>query len=272
MERNNCVDAETLAAWTAGTLSSREADAVEAHLADCASCQAVLAVFARTEPPPAVSESLWRRWHLRWAVPIAAAATAVAIWVAVPDDERTAQIQDAFVTSESQSAPPAANQSAAANPPAAPLEKREPPAAAEVDSRLEARADLQARSAAPTSERELDAVRQAAPAAPAAAQPTQEQLRPLADSQSGVLRQRQEAIAPVEIVSPDPTVRWRILPTGQLERSADAGTTWGSVTLPMKVQVTALRALSATSAVVTAADGRQFRTEDQGKTWTQVAP
>ena len=49
-----CVDSETLAAWTEGALSANDADAVETHLANCASCQQLLAVFVRTAPPPEV--------------------------------------------------------------------------------------------------------------------------------------------------------------------------------------------------------------------------
>ena len=35
-------------------------------------------------------------------------------------------------------------------------------------------------------------------------------------------------------------------------------------------KVTAVRALSAAIAIATTADGRQFRTDDQGKTWNLV--
>ena len=47
-----CVGPEAIAAWTEGTLPAAEAAAIEAHLSSCASCQEVLAVFARTEPSP----------------------------------------------------------------------------------------------------------------------------------------------------------------------------------------------------------------------------
>ena len=85
-----CVDPETMAAWTEGRLRATEAATVEAHLASCASCQEVLAVFARTETEPlapVVSGVGWMRW--RWAVPVAVAATAAAVWVAVPDRDRS---------------------------------------------------------------------------------------------------------------------------------------------------------------------------------------
>jgi len=99
------VEPEALAAWSEGALASNEARQVEAHLADCAMCQEMLAVFARTEPPHAVSSGVGSvrsrfrsvvsgfltaaasakvvsRTNWRWAVPLAAAATVAAIWVA----------------------------------------------------------------------------------------------------------------------------------------------------------------------------------------------
>ena len=79
-----CIDAETLAAWADGGLSKSDAAAVETHLADCERCTAMLATFARTIPETPVAESLWTRWHLRWLVPAATAATVAALWVLVP--------------------------------------------------------------------------------------------------------------------------------------------------------------------------------------------
>ena len=58
------------------------------------------------------------------------------------------------------------------------------------------------------------------------------------------------------------------MPPGRLERSTNAGKTWEAITFPQPVTITAVRAPSATTAIVTAADGRQFRTDDQGKTWS----
>jgi len=84
MHAGEHLDGERLAAWSDGSLRPDEATMIERHLADCAHCQQLLAVFARTSPPQVTSEPLWRRWRLQWLVPIATAATAVAIWVAAP--------------------------------------------------------------------------------------------------------------------------------------------------------------------------------------------
>ena len=268
-----CVGPELIAAWTAGTLSAPEAGAVETHLAGCTSCQQVFALLARTEPPAVASGFSWTNWHLRWAVPVAAAATALAIWVAVPDDPRKAQVEDALSTSAPQRAATDQAQTRPEPAPAAELEKREatpPPAAA---SALEARADTPAQSeTAAASTRESDAVGPASPAAPEAAAPP-DQTRTLADAPAELMRQRREAFAaPVEVASPDPLVRWRIMPPRTLERTTNGGQTWEAVALPQAIDLTAVLAPSALTAVVTAVDGRQFRTDDQGKTWNPVQP
>ncbi|HLG59128.1 MAG TPA: zf-HC2 domain-containing protein [Vicinamibacterales bacterium] len=83
-ESRPCIDAETLAAWADGGLRPAEAAAVEQHLSDCDRCTAMLATFVRTTPAAPAAESLWHRWRLTWLVPVATAATAVALWVAIP--------------------------------------------------------------------------------------------------------------------------------------------------------------------------------------------
>jgi len=304
------VEPDVLAAWSEGTLPSSDARQVEAHLADCSTCQEMLAVFVRAEPPPAVSSGLGSvlsgfltavasakvvsRTNWRWAVPLAAAATVAAIWVAIPEDERTAQLNPTAAPTLSEPAstpveslsvdasaptaakPTAAKQSAARpDAPVSPLADRQAPEArAEKADQFEARRTLEAKEqdqdlkteAAPSTS--PAAAAQATARAPAAPQPAQEQNRSRAEGEvAGLLRQA----APTEIVSPDTRIRWRIVPTGRLERSTNAGKTWEAVTFPQPVNVTAVRALSATTAIVTA-DGRQFRTDDQGKTWNPVQP
>ena len=275
MTSNNHVQAEALAAWAEGRLAAAEAVTVEAHLASCALCQETLAVFARTEPetrldPSVVSGFGWFRW--RWAVPVAAAATAAAIWVAVPDNPNQDEFERTVAPAiEERSVAP--GRAASADAEAPPAEPQEKPLSSRRDAaidRLEDRAEKQeSRAAANAVEEDLKA--EASPAAPPAvarapeapAAPDQGRFR--AETLSGVQRQ---AAAVAEVVSPDPLVRWRIVPAGRLERSTNGGKTWVPVTLPQPVDVIAVRAPTATSAIATAADGREFRTEDQGKTWT----
>lgn len=87
--QGSCLDGETFAAWSEGTLRGAEASAVEHHVAGCARCRALMAAFVRTTPAPPVPESIWRRWHLGWVVPLATAATAAALWVALPNSGST---------------------------------------------------------------------------------------------------------------------------------------------------------------------------------------
>jgi hypothetical protein len=83
-----CLDADVLAAWLDGGLSPDEAAAAEAHASGCARCQALLAAAVRTEPARPVAGSRWSFIPaLRWAVPLTAAAAAVAIWIAVAPRE-----------------------------------------------------------------------------------------------------------------------------------------------------------------------------------------
>src|SRR5207342_205571 len=78
-----CLDAETAAAFADDTLSPHERSGAEAHVADCARCQAMLAALARTMPP-AVARAWWRRPAVEWLAPLAVAAAAAIVWVSVP--------------------------------------------------------------------------------------------------------------------------------------------------------------------------------------------
>ena len=278
MTSNNHVEAEVLAAWSEGRLPAREAAAVEAHLASCDECQEVFAVFARTPPPLVVSGSSLANGHLRWAIPIAAVATVAAIWVAIPADQRTTELQhnDAFTVPES--APSAASKAEAPvsegtparaeKQVASPRRDASEPAALADRTEQEKSADKLERRETPQTlapkERDQDLKAEAAaPVAP----PAQEQNRFRVGERAASLLQ-----APAEVVSPDPMVRWRIQAPGRLERSTNAGKTWEAVTFPQPLTVTAVRAPGAMTAIITAADGREFRTDDQGKTWNPVQP
>ena len=81
---DTCVDAEMLAAWMDGSLSGDALDRAEHHAAGCARCQAMLASMARTTPKTeAAARPWWRMLPAKWVVPIAAAATALVVWVSV---------------------------------------------------------------------------------------------------------------------------------------------------------------------------------------------
>jgi hypothetical protein len=75
------LDAEVVAAWLDGSLDRAARAEAEAHAADCDRCQAVLATMVRIEPEPA--RKAWFTAPVRWALPLATAAAALSIWVAV---------------------------------------------------------------------------------------------------------------------------------------------------------------------------------------------
>jgi hypothetical protein len=118
------------------------------------------------------------------------------------------------------------------------------------------------------------------------------------------------AVAPVEVRSPNPSIRWRVGAAGSIERSGNGGATWSAsssgvtedltagaapapivcwivgrrgtvllsidglqwrrVAFPDNADLAAVQASDASSATVTTSDNRRFRTADSGQTWTPL--
>jgi len=371
-----CVDAETLAAWVDEGLPKAEAAAVEMHLAECERCTAMVATFARTIPDAPVAEPLWTRWHLRWLVPLATAATVAALWVLVPRTDSPQMTLGRAPTTESQAAaaadaerPAATTESKeqearpafAASKPADALAKREeslkaprqladepradadqaakrlqtaplnesiavgPPPAREADRAEATSADakteqfsrpIPSQNAAPTPAAPAPATAPTAEAsarrAPAAA-PSPAPLGAASSTQAraGASRAR-EGAAIVEIASPDPMTRWRVVGAGEVERTTNGGARWDAAKLPESATLIAgsspspsicwlvgrtgsiyvttdglrfvrvpppdrtdfvsIQATDGRRATVVTIDGRTMRTDDQGATWIRVSP
>lgn len=341
-----CPDAETVAAWAARALPRTEHESLDVHLSDCARCQALVAAFSRAEPDAVRASSLWTRWRLSWLIPAATAATAAAIWVATPrvppagpDPLATALQQTREQASEAAQAPSAVP--ADAGPPAVEARNREvagtarradasPPArssdlVADAAGTAAKEAPPQARAAEGSvttlstpgtpaaaadgqANRALEERITIAAAAPAAAAPAESQAADGATGRREAFQETARAVTPLQIVSPDPAVWWRIVGGSRVERTTSAGATWtpaqvdstaaltagsspdpqicwlvgsaGTVRLttdgvrfralpfPETVDLGGVRATSDRSAVVTARDGRTFRTDDQGATWS----
>jgi hypothetical protein len=273
---DECLDAETIAAWSDGALPAASAARIETHLSQCSHCQALVAVLVRATPSTPASRSIWQRWQLRWVVPIAAAASALALWIAVPTDKREVAPRPATLDD--------ARQSAAPSSPAPPSGVAEQERNA-VSPNLEKRADQFASQAttptAPSPAADSAAAAGAPPvrnqSAAKAESPQENAPAPLAAPAAPPplrreLSAEQRTPAAIEAQSPDPTNRWRIVNGTRIERSTDSGISWQALVFPEATELTAIRALSATAAIVTTADNRQFRTDDAGKTWTPVAP
>ena len=294
-----CLDAATLAAWTEGTLRPAERAAAEAHAADCERCLALLAAMAKTEPPPAVpARTAW--WPMRWLVPLATAAVAMAAWMIVRDP--TMVPPPALQEIGSAPAPPA---SSAVAPPSEAAKQDPPEARREQDQRSAARR----RDPQPTTpETKAPASAPAAAVADSVAAPS---FKAEASSENLVRRQAQ-ALTPAPVVpSPDPTVLWR-LSGRSIEQTRDGGRTWstqataaadlvagvspapgtcwivGRSGLVLRssdgetwqttaspapgIDLVAVTATSALSAAITTVGGSIYRTADGGRTWTLQEP
>jgi hypothetical protein len=325
-DRDACVDAETLGAWADSGLDGAQMAAVELHVSTCARCQAIVGATARSAPlapgtEAAGSSFLWR-W---WLAPLAGAAAAVTLWMVVPEkrDIRlappsvAAPAQETFAQNQPKAqtipiepspAKPPEEQKALADRAQRPTTRekagearRERPADVSEKNEAGLAATKQDEDARKLKLRESIATDAAAPAAAAAAP-----ARPSAPAAEALQKSARLSSVPIEIVSPDPSRRWRIA-NGAIERSEDGGGSWiavrtvagesltggtapsGSicwligrsglvmvtadggtfarVPLPERVDLTAVSATGALTATVTTADGRQFRTDDAGRTW-----
>ena len=333
-----CLDAETLAAWADGALDAGALAAAEAHAADCARCQAMLAAMARTAPlAPAQAVEPWWKPAFRWLVPLTAAAAAVLVWTIVPSRDRPVAVHQVSESAEATPPPPVATPSSSREPAAGasvpPTSAATPPARRETQSSAEARdADLskQAAEIAKADQSRRSAKGAKAEGAKADQRSPAAGTRALADESTRTDRAPTAAEnaaaappAPAQpmartfsfgapetiIVSSNPASRWRILQGGQVQRSADGGATWQTQTtgvsdtlsggssptpsvcwlvgpkgivlrttdgrswtripFPEAVPLTSIRATDDRTANVTTEDGRQFVTENAGRTWAR---
>ncbi len=235
-----CVDGETLAAWTSGSLHAEQAAAIESHVAGCARCQSMMAAFVQTEPVVPATESIWRRWRLGWLVPLATAATAAALWIALPGNSTLPSPTDtarSTVARDQQS--PAAASTPSPAPPALEStaqtarlrqERGDALAGNEARKQKEEIAKQVEEETAASRERLEERLAVAAPAAPAAAPPppaeAEADRRDLKANSSAQAFAARAAAAPGEIVAPGGAARWRIVDGRQVERSTSAGGDW----------------------------------------------
>ncbi len=301
----SCLDAETLAAWTEGALSGAALEAAQLHVADCPRCQDLVGTLARINSSAPQTESVRssRRW-LAWAVPLTAAAAAVALWIALPD--RNALVpqsprdqlqmksvdkvapQPAVEPQPAEPAPSRADSRQASSPrqgaALAPIggarrkeALRQPAVEAGAEKKEAAGADaardtflatgavggrLEADNSAKTAQPATPAAPAPAPAAAAA---------PLAAQRAAGRApspQRADAAA-TDIVSPDPSVRWRIVGSA-VQHSANGGVNWQAASTGSAAELTAGTAPSTTVCWLVGRDGVVLLTTD-GRTWRQVA-
>ena len=98
----DCLDAETLAAYTEGGLSDSQRAEAEGHMAGCARCQMVMAAIVKSagdveRAPVSVPGRSWWPLDLRWLMPLAGAAAAALLWMVVPaagPERQSARLED----------------------------------------------------------------------------------------------------------------------------------------------------------------------------------
>ena len=301
-----CLDPETLAAFADGALTAQATAAVELHASRCSRCTAVLTAMERSSPAP-VPTHVWTPARvMRWLIPLTAAATAVAIWIAVPERPTTSVVQDLKTTSEQAPIPA---------PVPVPVPDSRSDSIVQPETRNQNRA-LGTQNAEPRPQAELsgqpfapEALRDA-PSAGAAAQevapaspppPVAAPSEPVAVPRQGRAREEAsmsarsadtfaETVAPTaqrtaaapkvvatsESVAPNNELfRWRVIGGTSIERSTDGGKTWAqTIQIPRDsvkgLTITGIRASSDLHATVRLSNGSEFFTANGGMSWIQL--
>ena len=282
----NCLDAETLAAWFDDGLKGAALEDVRAHVASCDRCQMLLGAMGRTRATVPVSQpERARRWWLAWAVPVAAAATAIAVWVAIPEHRNAAVVPQAEAPQEKQEALPAAPPVTTPEASSAAIARAPSPKAQRSDDITQLAPDTVITETAPPP---LAPPPPAAPAAAAPPAPPPSEQRPggIAGQITPQARTAERALqrdaAAVALCGPAPPagtaeqlaarsaaaggICWAVGRGGIVLRSTD-GRTWQRINFPEGTDLTSVRATDAQTVTVVTADGRTFSTVNGGQTW-----
>lgn len=237
----DCLDPERLAAWSQGMLRADDATAVERHLSSCARCQTMLAALVRAEPVLPARVLWWRRWEVRWLVPLATAATAVAIWIATPGQDPTPRVQPLeerqLATADPPAREPVQSPAASRTPPVPVAGAQEQPraladrgrresVATERESSSNRRADLERELLRKEQRRPVPAPL-AAPSPATPAPPLQEKVAVMAEGLAS-----RAAAAVIDVTSPKGPDRWRIQNARQVQYSNTTGERWENATVP----------------------------------------
>ena len=274
-----CLDAETLAAWADGALDARDRARVEAHAADCARCQAMLATLVKTMPAAVAARSPWRLPALGWLVPLTAAATALVIWIAMPGPSPRLLSDDGVPAEPAASAPanaPANTKARApiqadarsaepAQPPGKVRERREA-VAPEKPTSADTLAGAQTLAAASNVARAAPA-QGAAPAAPAAEMAAKARAETANEpARLSAFANRIESV----IVSSNPATRFQLLPGGGVQRSSDGGATWRAEVTGVTETLTAGSSPSPSVCWLVGPSGTVLLSTD-GRSWRRLA-
>ena len=153
-------------------------------------------------------------------------------------------------------------------------------AKAAADSFAPSKEELSARAVAPsTSPPAPSAAGAPVPSAPAAiaAAPNEQfrvggaaQAAPRAAVSSNAVNRSANLQTPFEVVSPNPTVRWRLSIGGSIDRSSDAGATWTPQSSGVAADLLAGASPSPEVCWLVGRSGTVLRTTDGGQQWRRV--
>ena len=297
-EPADCPDAETLAALADDTLPAGARREVEGHIADCDRCQALTAAMVRAEPSSGTRADVaadevqaWRRRAFNWLVPAAAAATAVALWVLVPGQRTPLPEEPAPERQIAATPPPASSGVISSEPRQIPVDERAdrpdslarerdasvgfesaapatPPAAPPAEARLKAEESFRGESETARSDR-LEGARSGS-APPQQVDARNQQAPPVAAPRAADAAAARAA-AGVEVVSPNPQIRWRVGPGPVVQYSADGGATWAPQQTGASTELTAGSAPAPDVCWLVGRGGIVLRTTDAGRQWQRIA-
>ena len=288
----DCPGPDIMAAFWDRSLSSDERARWEAHFAGCERCQAQMAALARTAETeaPAADPTSHLGWLFDWhwfAAVSTAALIVIALWVADPGrltggetptvvDSEIVRLAEDVPADRAQAEAPAAPAAAEPRSETESLETRARVAqrdnAAEADAVAAdeiARLDRDQQRVAGAEEAQRSAVPE--PTATAARRPVEP--GGVGDVVGGVAGAAFRELAqtdPALVVSvPDSSVRWRITPSGAVERSTDGGASWVVQVANPGVQLTSGTAPSDSVCWLVGQAGAVFRTTN-GETWERL--
>jgi hypothetical protein len=307
---SGCLDVETLAAWSDGTLGRRDRAVAEGHAATCARCQAMLAAMAKTAPPVPMRK-WWQTSAVRWLVPVASvSALAVVVWMNVPAQRLAVQSPQmspansapapVSEANRADTAPSKAKDTRAAERPAEPKRTEQRDARADKENAPVAAADKVAslpeqpaasavvpegaadqtfrtriQSPAPAASPPIAAAAAPPPQSASAAQSTLRSVTDRASAENVVIQPpqspaRRSPPALLSVQSPTQDVRWRIVAGTTVERSTDGGTTWLTQSTGAPVRLVAGAAPSPTVCWLVGPGGVVLLSKD-GRTWERAA-
>lgn len=295
-----CLDADTAAAWADDTLAGADRSAAEAHAANCARCQALLAAIAKTTPV-APTAPRWRFWSAGWLVPLTGVLAGALVWSVMHSRSVTQTARphatpvDSLASASSTIASELENLkknedrvaqdrvvSSAVKGRAAKV--AEPSRPQDLEDRSKDRASLESEAAALQSANagaarsDRDAVSPSPPAETVGVTGRLEAAKvanaaKLTAPAATAARAADSSAEKAESVSvPARPLNWRIGPGGNVQRSADGGSTWQTEQPGVpgaRVPFAALSSPSLTVCWLVGARGTVFLTVD-GRTWQRI--